>query len=97
MSAKSRTSVCSHVSCKRNKMVSVVVYYDTSKPSTRVSTVTGTKRVNVKLKKGGQELIEHMKKIIAHSDMKGDYNKMDETGVWMFQLLHWVYLLYLAT
>lgn len=79
MSAKSRSSICSHG--KKTKVVSVVVYYDTSKTSRDVtSTVRGTKRVNVKLKKGGQELIEHMKKIIAHSDMKGDYNRMDETG-----------------
>lgn len=79
MSAKSRSSICSHG--KKTKVVSVVVYYDTSKASRDVtSTVRGTKRVNVKLKKGGQELIEHMKKIIAHSDLKGDYNRMDETG-----------------
>lgn len=92
MSAKSRSSICSHG--KKTKVVSVVVYYDTSKASRDVtSTVRGTKRVNVKLKKGGQELIEHMKKIIAHSDLKGDYNRMDETGTLLTLLITMYFVL----
>lgn len=92
----SDNSKCS--SCRKGKtssVVNLVVYYDTSKLSNGVSSVTGTKRVNVKLKKGGQELIEHMKKIVAHSDMKGDYNKMDETGLVNLSLL--ILLKYVGT
>ena len=50
--------------------------------------MTGAKRVNVKMRKGGQALIEHMRKIIALSDLKGElpkeYRTMDEKGMSIF-------------
>jgi len=46
-------------------------------------TVKGTKRVNVKLKKGGAQLMEHMKNIMNFSGIKEsqDFDKtLDEKG-----------------
>ena len=46
-----------------------------------VSTLVGNKRVNVKLKRGGQAIIDHMKKIITQSSLREEINKnLDERG-----------------
>jgi len=43
--------------------------------------VVGNKRVNVKLKRGGQAIIDHMKKIITQSSLREEINKnLDERG-----------------
>ena len=45
--------------------------------------VVGNKRVNVKLKRGGQAIIDHMKKIITESSLREEINKnLDERGNW---------------
>ncbi|CAG2254687.1 unnamed protein product [Mytilus edulis] len=46
-----------------------------------VSTLIGNKRVNVKLKRGGQAIIDHMKKIITQSSLREEIAKnLDERG-----------------
>lgn len=43
--------------------------------------VVGNKRVNVKLKRGGQALIDQMKKIITQSSLREEISKnLDERG-----------------
>lgn len=50
-----------------------------------IFTVTGTRRVNVLMKRGGQTLLEHMKRIMEQSNLKTDYAKdLDERGVYMY-------------
>ncbi|XP_064632370.1 uncharacterized protein LOC135490795 isoform X2 [Lineus longissimus] len=44
-----------------------------------VTTLRGTRKVNVKMRRGGQALLDHLKRIIEDSKLKSDYaNDLDE-------------------
>jgi hypothetical protein len=45
--------------------------------------VRGTRKVNVKMRRGGQALLDHLRRIIEDSKLKADYaNDLDERGKW---------------
>ena len=58
--------------------------------------VTGPRRVNVKMKKGGKEMLEHMKSILEGADLKSTEGAkdLDERGLCMSTLISIFYILF---